>query len=236
MTCSGAVGTRVGQGPGADNVTLIVNDGGTIDVPNTNAISLGNNGNITLGSGAGPAVLVRTTTSGAGTGGQYGTGDDTIEFGSGVHLIINENASVIATGTQHQSEAINPEGPGNTITNFGLIQGGPSSAIFFQNTGTTGASPRNTVDNFGTIQLIPVGSVNPVTGGQAIGSNGAVGIDFTNETGAHVIGNLDFRGRQRPRDARPRLGHHRRFRWWRRNELPDLERPRGIRRHFHRRR
>ncbi len=50
------------------------------------------------------------------------------------------------------------------------------------------------MDNFGTIQLIPDGSVNPVTGGQAVGSNGAVGIDFINETGAHVIGNLDFQG------------------------------------------
>lgn len=75
-----------------------------------------------------------------------------------------------------------------------MIQGGPSSAIFFENINTSAASPRNVVDNFGTIQLVPVGSVNPVTGGQAVGSFGNVGIDFINEPGAQVIGNLDLQG------------------------------------------
>ena len=202
VTCSGSQTSRVGQGPGADRVTVIVNDGGTVRVTNTNSISLGNNVTITLGtpgpgpggSAGNPAVVVQTTTNAGASGGQYGDGSNTIDVGSNSTILINKNASVIATGTQTSAEAINPYGAGNTILNYGLIQGGPSSAMFFQNVGTTGASPRNVVDNYGVIQLIPVGSVNPVTGGQAVGSNGNVGIDFINETGAKVIGNLQFQG------------------------------------------
>ena len=181
---------------------MTVNDGGSVAVTNTNAISLGNNATITLGtsgplpggSAANPPVLVQTTTNGSAGQGQYGDGSNTIDVGSNGRIVINRNASVIATGTQTNSEAINPYGAGNTIINYGLIQGGPSSAIFFENINTSAASPRNVVDNFGTIQLIPVGSVNPVTGGQAVGSFGNVGIDFINEPGAKVIGNLDLQG------------------------------------------
>ena len=43
VTCFGVTTTRVGQGPGAENITLIVRDGATIGVTNTNAISLGGN-------------------------------------------------------------------------------------------------------------------------------------------------------------------------------------------------
>ena len=200
VTCSGPQTSRLGQGPGADNITVNVNNGGSITTIDQNAISLGNNVHITLGSSgppaggsvANPAVLIQSTTNMSATGGQYGDGDNTIDVGSNSVILINRNAQVIANGTEQTSEAINPYGPGNTIINYGLIQGGPSSAIFFQN--ALSGSAINTVDNFGTIQLIPVGSVNPVTGGQAVGSNGAVGIDFINETGARVIGNLDFQG------------------------------------------
>ena len=202
VVCNGAQTTRVGQGPGADGVTLTANDASSIAVTNANAISLGNNVTITLGS-SGPVaggsaanvpVLVQTTTDAGHTGGQYGDGNNTIDLGSNSTILINRNASVIARGTDNSAEAINPFGPGNRIVNYGLIQGGPSSALYFQNVGTNAASPRNVVDNYGTIQLIPIGSVNPVTGGQALGANGNVGIDFTNETGARVLGNLDFGG------------------------------------------
>ena len=44
--------------------------------------------------------------------------------------------------------------------------------------------PKNVVDNFGTIQQI--------NGGPVIGTNGGSGIDFYNETGARVEGNLIF--------------------------------------------
>lgn len=198
VTCAGTETARVGQGPGADNVTVNIKDGATLGVSDANSISLGNNATITLGtSGAGGSagnlpVIVRTTTDGAAGGGQYGDGSNTIDVGSNGKILINRNASVIATGTQPTSEAINPYGPGNTIVNYGLIQGGPSSALYFENVGTTAASPRNVVDNFGIIQVFRGGAVDPA--GQAIGSSGNVGIDFTNETGAKVIGNLQFQG------------------------------------------
>ena len=193
VTCNGTQTSRVGQGPGADNITVHVNNGGSIWSPT-------------------PTPLAWATTP------YHARHRDGPRSDSPDHhqqrrdrrqlwcrrqyhrvrleqpLTINANAKVIATGTEQTSEAINPQFAGNHIINFGLIQGGPSSAIFFENTGLNASSPRNSVDNFGTIQLIPVGNVNPVTGGQAVGSNGAVGIDFINETGAHVIGNLDFQG------------------------------------------
>lgn len=101
---------------------------------------------------------------------------------------------MVAAGTNTSSEAINVHGPGDRIVNYGYIIGRPSSAIFFENVNTTAASPRNVVDNYGVIELRPGGSANPVTGGQAIGSNGAVGIDFINEPGATVIDNVDLQG------------------------------------------
>ena len=107
-------------------------------------------------------------------------------------LIINKNVTVKATGTQTSSEAINPFGSGNHIINYGFIDGGPSSAIFFENVGTTAASPRNSVDNFGTINAPP--GPNPSTSGQAIGSFNNVGIDITNESGGAINGNLDLQG------------------------------------------
>ncbi len=199
VTCSGTQTTRLGQGPGADNVTVIANDGATISVLNANAISLGNNATITLGtsvpaggSASNAPVLIQTTTNGGANGGQYGKGDNTIEFNNNSTLIINKNATVQATGSQITSEAINAIGSGDHIINYGFIVGGPSSAIFFENINTTGASPRNSVDNFGTI-IAPPGP-NPMTSGQAIGSFNNVGIDITNEPGATIRGNLDLQG------------------------------------------
>jgi outer membrane autotransporter protein len=195
--------TRLGQGPGADNVTVTVQDGTTISVTDTNAISLGNgtlgaNSTITLGSGpnggsaANPPVVIHTDTNGTATSGQYGKGDNTIEFNNNYTLTINRNATVEATGTETTSEAINPIGSGNHIINYGFIDGGPSSAIFFDNVNTTATSPRNSVDNFGTINAPP--GPNPDTSGQAIGSFNNVGIDVTNETGGHINGNLQLQG------------------------------------------
>ncbi len=198
VTCNGSQTARVGQGAGADNVSVTVNNGANISVLDTNAIALGNNVTITLGA-SGPVaggsatnapVVVQTTTDAFPTNGQYNDGSNTIDVGSNSRIVINRNASVIATGTQETSEAINPYGAGNTIVNYGLIQGGPSSAINFQDVDSVATSPRNVVDNFGTIQLLPVGAVNPGTSGQAITGSGVVGIDFINETGAKVIGNL----------------------------------------------
>ena len=122
--------------------------------------------------------------------GEYGKGDNTIEFNDSSTLIINTGASVIASGPETTEEAINPIGSGNAIINHGLIKAGASSAIFFENIDTTAG--RNSVDNFGTIDAR--GGTNPTTGGQAIGSFQNVGIDITNETGASIFGNLDMQG------------------------------------------
>ena len=199
VTCSaGSTQTgRIGNGPNGapgagNNVTVNVNNGATISVTNTNAISLGNNAIITLGSGSGAAVTVQTTTTSAFNGGEYGFGDNTIEFNNNNTLTVNANASVIASGPETTEEAINPIGAGNAIINRGLIKAGASSAIFFENVNTTGASLRNSVDNFGTIDAR--GGTNPTTGGEAIGSFNNVGIDITNETGAFIYGNLDLQG------------------------------------------
>ena len=83
-----------------------------------------------------------TTTNGGANQGQYGTGDDTIELNKNSTLIIYSNGEVITSGTQNNSEAINAESSGNTITNYGLIKNGSGSAIFFENTGTSGSDPK----------------------------------------------------------------------------------------------
>src|SRR5208283_3453221 len=169
--------TRLGNGPNSpviDNTTVNVN--ANIEVTDDNAISLHNNNTIVVNS---PAIVQTTTTVNDSGRGQYAKGDNTIEFNNSNTITIMAGATVSATGVGHSSEAINPIGSGNTIINFGTIKGEPSSAIFFE--------------NFGTIQAIPTGN-NPGLTGQAIGSFGSVGVNFINEAGAKVIGNLDFQG------------------------------------------
>src|SRR5271166_6252315 len=180
--------TRLGNGPNSpiDNTTVNVN--ADIKVTDDNAISLHDNNTIVINS---PATVQTTTTQNDGGLGQYHIGFNTIEFNNGNTVTIMAGATVSATGVGHSSEAINPNGSGNTIINFGTIKGEPSSAIFFENIDTSHG--RNTVDNFGIIQAIPTGN-NPGLTGQAIGSFGSVGVNFINEAGAKVIGNLDFQG------------------------------------------
>jgi hypothetical protein len=98
---------------------LDVNNGATISVLNTNAISLGNNATITLGSASGNALTVRTTTNTGSNSGQYGFGDNTIKFNNNSTLTINQNVSFIASGPATTEEAVNPIGAGNLIINRG---------------------------------------------------------------------------------------------------------------------
>lgn len=204
VVCSGTIATRLGQGPGggtvtnptnpANNVTVTVNSPTSWSLGNNAAISLFNNANIQIGSGTTLSATPTVTLQNNATlgGGLFGTGFNTVEVNANSTIDIYGNAEVVAVGTNTSSETINVHGAGTRITNYGYIIGGPSSAIFFENVGATAASPRNVVDNFGVIELRPGGSANPVTGGQAVGSNGAVGIDFINEPGATVIGNVDL--------------------------------------------
>ena len=183
--------STVGTGPATPSpFTLQVGPGAQIQVVDRNGVSLHDNATINLQSNA----SVQTTTTHPDSGqGLYGKGDNAVEFNNNSIVTIQPGASVIAAGVGTSSEAINPIGSGNQIINYGLIEGIPSSAIFFENVNTNASSPRNSVVNFGTIEAIPAGS-NPGLTGEAIGSFNNVGIDFTNEPGAKVVGNLDFQG------------------------------------------
>ncbi|UVK42946.1 autotransporter-associated beta strand repeat-containing protein [Mesorhizobium sp. AR07] len=169
--------STVGSGPAAplgSTVNLLSN--AQIVVGNANALSLADGATITLSSGA---VLQNAST---GTGGLYGTGGDTLEFRNNSTLTIAAGAQILSLGTAGNSEAINPEGSGNLITNNGTIRATNAAAIFFQN--TTGL---NTVVNNAT-GVIQTSQAS----GNVIGGFGTAAVDFTNR--GMVIGNLNFGG------------------------------------------
>lgn len=177
ITCSNGINTAtVGTGRTENNVTVEVLSGGQINSGNATAISIGDNGFITVRNGG--TVSNHTDPSGQGL---FGTGPNTVEFGSNGRLVVEQGGSVIATGSNHQAEAVNVHGFGNTVINHGLIEGETSAAIWFQDE-KTGA--KNTVDNYGIIQKLGSGSV--------IGTSGSNGINFINRSGAQVIGDLSF--------------------------------------------
>ena len=170
--------SRVGTGRNYNNATVEVSPGSTIGVGNTNAISVGDGATINVRSGA--TVTNSTTTNGNGL---FGTGPNTIELGSNGKILVEAGGRVVETGTSRTAEAINLHGFGNSLTNYGLIQGKSSAAIWFQDqvTGT-----KNTIDNYGIIEKLGGGSV--------IGTSGGAGINFINRTNARVIGDLSFAG------------------------------------------
>ncbi len=170
--------TTVGTGRADNNRSIDVQSGAGINTNNVPAISIGDGGTINVRNGASV-----TNTSNPSGSGPFGTGPNTIEFGSNGQLIIEQGGQVIANGTNTRAEAVNVHGYGNTIINRGLIQGQSSAAIWFEDQ-VTGA--KNTVDNYGTIQKLGGGSV--------IGTNGGAGINFINRTGAQVVGDLSFAG------------------------------------------
>ncbi|MBP7000598.1 autotransporter-associated beta strand repeat-containing protein [Amaricoccus sp.] len=168
--------STVGTGRPDNNRTVEMLNGSQIRVTNRNAISLGDNANITLRTGS---IARADSNSGSGN---YGTGPQTIEFNSNGTLLIEEGAQVIVRGTSGQAEAINVHGVGNRIENHGTISGQPSAALWFEDLVTVG--PKNVVDNYGVIEQI--------NGGTVIGSSGGAGIDFYNHTDARVQGSLAF--------------------------------------------
>jgi outer membrane autotransporter protein len=126
-------------------------------------------------------------------GGLYGAGNNAIELDDNGTVIVDRGASVTASGVGPSSAAIHPIDGGTTIINSGTINGGPTSAIFFENLNASAATPRNVIQNFGVINT-PGGGADPTFSRQAVGSNGAVGIDFINGPNAVVAGNLDLQG------------------------------------------
>ncbi|UWF60512.1 autotransporter outer membrane beta-barrel domain-containing protein [Brucella sp. 2716] len=176
--------SRIGTGRTDNGRTVEVEKGAIVNVAGTNAISIGDNIVINVRDGGTVTNAVTPTSVGL-----FGTGPDTIEFGSNGTLLVEKGGKVIETGQSGvtvgtRGEAVNVHGPGNIITNYGLIQSESSAAIWFQDE-TTGA--KNIIHNYGTIEK--VGGASDV-----IGSTGGAGIDFTNYGGAKVIGDLSFAG------------------------------------------
>jgi autotransporter-associated beta strand protein len=159
---STATGTTVNLLP---NAQVVVGD--------ANGISLADNASITISGGA----LIQNR--GINTPGLYNTSGDTVEFRNNSTITIDAGGQILSTGSQNSGEAINPEGSGNTITNFGTIRSTTAAAIWFQN-----VSGSNTVINEATGVIQAPGNVMGASG------NGAV--DFTNQ--GRVIGNLIFAG------------------------------------------
>ncbi|CAM5771049.1 hypothetical protein LMIY3S_03377 [Labrys miyagiensis] len=175
----------IGSGPATPSGTTVNLDGNaSIDVSgNQNAVSLGDNASITLQNGASISNAPTASTN----GGLYQTGYDTVEFNNNGTLLVNAGASIRQNGpSAGTAEAVNVEGAGNTITNYGTIYSAGSAAIWFQDS-TIGAA--NTVDNYGTIET-------GVNGGNSsvIGNSGNGAVHFINQSGATVIGNISFSG------------------------------------------
>ncbi|CAB3836229.1 autotransporter-associated beta strand repeat-containing protein [Achromobacter deleyi] len=170
--------TPIGQGPTtASGAAVTLQPNARLEVTNTNAVSLGDNAQITVNAGA---VISNNATSGAGL---WSTGNNTVEFGSNGTLNIAQGGKIQALGTQANAEAINVMGAGNAIINRGVISGGNAAAIWFEDR-TLGAA--NTVDNYGTIQA------GNGTSSNVIGNSGSGNVNFINRSGAVVNGSLTF--------------------------------------------
>ncbi|MER2177751.1 MAG: hypothetical protein ABS955_08675, partial [Stenotrophomonas maltophilia] len=169
------VTVRVGNGNVAaeDGRTVDVQAGAKLSVGDSSAISLRDNAAIHVGTGA---TVSATAVS---TAGLFGTGGNTIEMRNGGTLTVDAGGEVLALGTQGSAEAINFQGPGNTIVNSGTIRAVNSVAIWSQN--TTGL---NTVVNTETGIIQAPGTV--------IGGSGNGALDFTNR--GQVIGNITLAG------------------------------------------
>lgn len=166
--------STIGSGPStATGTTVNLLPNAQVVVGDANAISLADNANITISSGA----LVQN--KGVSTPGLYNTSGDTVEFRNSCTITINAGGQILSTGSQGSGEAINPEGSGNTIINYGTIRSSTAAAIWFQN--VTGS---NTVINQ------PSGVIQAP--GNVMGASGNGAVNFTNQ--GKVIGNLIFAG------------------------------------------
>jgi outer membrane autotransporter protein len=166
--------STIGSGPStATGTTVNLLPNAQVVVGDANGISLADNASITISGGA----LIQNR--GVNTPGLYNTSGDTVEFRNNSTITIDAGGQILSTGSQNSGEAINPEGSGNTITNFGTIRSTTAAAIWFQN-----VSGSNTVINEATGVIQAPGNVMGASG------NGAV--DFTNQ--GRVIGNLIFAG------------------------------------------
>lgn len=166
-----------------NNAIINVGANSTVSAPssgsgvNNQAIFIGNDGVITIGTGA---TVINYATGGSGPP-PINAGNNTIEMGSRNTVTIQSGATVYAAGPSGSSEAINPTGSANTITNYGTIKSKTGSAIWFQN--SSSAASANVVNNYGSI-------ISEQANQTVFGGNGSV--NFTNQTGGYVGGNVAF--------------------------------------------
>lgn len=172
----------IGKGKEDSNVVINIGNNSQVDVNEAPAISVGNDANITINSGA----IVKTTANNKYSQGNYHSGANTIEFNNNGTLIVKDGALVLADGQDVKSEAVNVQGYGNTITveKGGVIRGTSSAAIWFQDSEI--GTAKNKIDNSGTIEQ--------VNGGNVIGTNRNNGIIFHNKSSGIVNGNIIFSG------------------------------------------
>ncbi|MET3498230.1 ESPR domain-containing protein, partial [Variovorax boronicumulans] len=180
ITCSGSdeQTTTVGAG-------LATPQGTTVSVASGSKISTGNSAGISVGNAASVVVqggaTVQNSATNKGTSPYGNIGANAIEVNNNSTITIEEGAFVIASGAGTSTEAINPVGSGNTITNHGTISS-THAAIWFQ-----AASGNNTVVNNGTI-IAGAGTNSTVA--TVIGASGTMAVDFTNS--GHLVGSLAF--------------------------------------------
>ncbi len=171
----------VGAGPATPaGATVEVQQGALISTGSQSAISLGDGGSITIRTGATVQNGAIEGNTGNFPGADGNTGANTVEFGSGTTLTIEQGAKVLSRGSASDAEAINPMGSGNTIINHGTVdsQGG-GAAIWFEST-----SGSNTVVNTGLMRY------QDGTTGNILGVGGTMAIHFTNK--GRVEGSLNF--------------------------------------------
>lgn len=167
--------TRIGDGnlPAEDGRTVDVQSGAKLVVGDSSAISLRDNANIRVGTGA---TVSATAVSAAGL---YNAGGNTLEMRTGGTVTVDAGGEVLALGSQGNAEVINFLGAGNTIVNNGTIRANNAVAIWLQN--TTGL---NTVVNAETGVIQAPGTV--------IGAAGNGALDLTNR--GRIIGNISLAG------------------------------------------
>ena len=194
ITCSvagGAQTTVVGTGDTTPSGTSVeVEASAVVTATDTAAISLGEDATITIRDGA---TVSNTAAEGASSSPFYpGAGANTLEVGAGSTILVEQNATVMASGpgnSNNDSEAVNFFGNGTpstyTLTNDGYI-GSANATMWFQ----AGATGTATIVNNGTMEA-NIGSGVPGFG-TVLGNSGSVAVDFSNR--GDIIGSLGFGG------------------------------------------
>ncbi|WP_307597729.1 autotransporter outer membrane beta-barrel domain-containing protein [Variovorax boronicumulans] len=181
ISCAGTDQTAtVGAGlETPEGTAILVMSGATVSTGNQAGISAGNGASIVVQSGA----VVQNNATNKGTSPYGFIGANTIEVNDNSTITIEAGAAVTASGAGTNTEAINPVGSGNTITNHGTVSSAHTAIWFQSNSGA------NTVVNTGTI-IAGAGTNSTQT--TVIGASGTMAIDFTNR--GSLVGSLAFAG------------------------------------------